>query len=238
MAQKQHVRILAAAAALFAIAFAPASSLAQDKPDLSSPKAAAKAFADAVTAGDVAKAKAYSTGNEKQVTILEAMVNLVGSMKKLEDAMIAKYGKEAVKSGKSPVSSDDMQESTKRLSEGEVKVTGDTAVITARKKEGADAQTNESWTLKKAGSDWKVELGSLTKEIADEQVDGMKAFAAMIQGMTKEVAAGKYKSVGEANEAISQAFMKMGAELAGKQQKGNPQQNPPAKNPQGKQGGK
>jgi hypothetical protein len=240
MGQKQHRSVVAAAAALLALALSASLVLAQEKPDLSSPKAAAKTFADAVTAGDVARAKAVSTGNEKQTTILEAMVNLLGGMKKLEDAMIAKYGAEAVRAGKSPVSSAELQESIQRLTEGDVKVTGDTAVITPKKKEGATPGQSEPWTLRKSGSDWKVDLGSLTKEIeksedAPAQVDGMKAFAVMIQGMTAEVAAGKYRSVGEANQAISQSFMKMGAELAAKQQKATPQPNPPAKKEQGKQ---
>ena len=221
-------------ASLLAVALLPALCLAQDKPDLSSPKAAAKTFGDAVIVGDVARAKAVSVGNEKQGVILEAMVNLVGGMKKLEDAMIAKYGKEAFKSGKSAVSSDEMRDAVKRLGEGEVKVTGDTAVITPKKKEGADPGHNEPWTLKKVGSEWKVDLGSLTKTLeesgaADEQVEGMKVFRTMIRGMTTEVAAGKYKTLGEANEAINQAFIKMGAELAAKRQKAGPQPGAPAK---------
>ncbi len=229
-------------ASLLTVALLPALCLAQDKPDLSSPKAAAKTFGNAVITGDVARAKAVSTGNEKQGTILESMVNLVGGMKKLEDAMIARYGKEAFKSGKSPVSSDEMQDALKRLGEGEVKVTGDTAVITPKKKEGADPGHNEPWTLKKVGSEWKVDLASLTKSLeesgAEEQVEGMKAFRTMIQGMTAEVAAGKYKTLGEANEAINQSFMKMGAEVAAKRQKAGPQPGAPAKQEEGKKNGK
>jgi hypothetical protein len=230
-------------ASLLAVALLPALCLAQDKPDLSSPKAAAKTFGDALIVGDVPKAKAVSVGNERQGTILEAMVNLVGGMKKLEDVMIAKYGRQAFKSGNSPVSSDPMQDALKRLSEGEVKITGDTAVITPKKKEGADPGQNEPWTLKKVGSEWKVDLGSITKALeesgtADEQVEGMKAFRTMVQGMTTEVAAGKYKTLGEANEAIKQSFIRMGAELAARQQKAAPQPAPPAKQEKGKESGK
>jgi hypothetical protein len=230
-------------ASLLAVALLPALCFGQDKPDLSSPKAAAKTFGDALIVGDVARAKAVSVGNERQGTILEAMVNLVGGMKKLEDAMIAKYGREAFKSGNSPVSSDAMQDALKRLGEGEVKVSGDTAVITPKKKQGADPGHNEPWTLKKVGSEWKVDLGSITKALeesgtADEQVEGMKAFRTMVQGMTTEVAAGKYKTLGEANEAVKQAFIRMGAELAAKQQKAGPQPGAPPKQEEAKKNGK
>jgi hypothetical protein len=136
-----------------------------------------------------------------------------------------------------------MQDALKRLSEGEVKVSGDTAVITPKKKEGADPGPNEPWTLKKIGSEWKVDLSSFLKAIeesgaAEEQVEGMKAFRTMIQGMTAEVAAGKYKTLGEANEAINQSFMKMGAEVAAKRQKAGPQPGAPAKQEEGKKNGK
>ena len=214
-------RTTATLLAFLAVTLTPALLAAQDKPDLSSPKSAAKAFADAVMAGDAAKAKAICAGDEKQMKIVEAMVGLIGGIKKLEDAMIAKFGKEAVKSaGKSPVATEDMHDAIRRLGEGEVKVTGDTATVTPKKKPGGEEEHNEPLTLKKVGGDWKVDLASLTKDVpgGEEQLEGMRAFARMIQDVTKDVSAGKFKTAAEANQGIAQAFIKMGQEQAAKEQ--------------------
>lgn len=228
MAPTRPAAPLAASAALLALALLPGLCFAQEKPDHSTPKAAAKTFAEAVLAGDVARAKAACTGDEKQMRIVEAMLASIGSIKQLEGAINARFGSEQVKAaGKPPLASEDMQDAVKRLGEGEVRVTGDKAVITPQNREGDLGQENPL-PLRKVGGDWKVDLAEMSKQMqgGDAAVEGMQALASTIKGVTGEVNAGKYKTPAEAHEGTLKALARMKEELTARQAR---QKQPPAK---------
>ena len=233
MTQTRPSATCAAAAVLLLIALSPAAlCFAQEKAnppaqkaDLSSPKAAANEFADAMLAGDVIRTKSVCTGNEKQMKIVEAMVGPLGAIRKLEEALVARYGQEAVKkAGQRMVSADVMNDSVKRLRAGEVTVTGDTAVVTPQKRQDAPAEPADPLPLKKVGAEWKVDLAALTKGIegSEEQMEALQAATTMLQGVTKEVASGKYKTAEDANKGINDAVMKMAKEQEAKQQAKQP----------------
>jgi hypothetical protein len=225
MAQKRPVAPLAASAALVGLTLLSAICWAQDKPDYSTPKAGAKTYAEAVLASDAARVKAACTGDEKQMRIVEAMVASITAIKQLEGAIVARFGSEQVKAaGKPPLAWDDAVDAVKRLSEGEVKVTGDKAVITPQSREG-DLGRETPLPLRKVGGEWKVDLAVMFRERPDDTLDGMQALASTVKGLTGEVNAGRYKTPAEANQATDKALEKMREELSAKQAR----KQPPAK---------
>src|SRR4051812_7573930 len=88
------------ASLMFAALFA--AGVGCGKSDLSSPKAAAKTFATAITNGDAETAKKASTGVDAKV--IDSLAALTGNMKKLHEAAVAKFGDEGKSLGdKSPM---------------------------------------------------------------------------------------------------------------------------------------
>ena len=244
MAQTRLATLPTASALLALLAFIPTLCLAQEKPDYSTPMGAANAFAQAVLAGDVAKAKAACTGDEKQMKIVEAMLASIGSIKQLESAINAKFGSEQVKAaGKAPLSSEDMQDAVKRLGEGEVKVTGDRALIRPQNRQG-DLGAENPLPLRKVGSDWKVDLAEMQKQmqggdakqtqLSDAAVEGLQALASTVKGVTGDVNAGTYKTVAEAHEGTLKALVKMKEELTARQAKQKQPAKPEEKKPEEK----
>jgi hypothetical protein len=175
------------------VALCASVALADSKPDLSSPKSAAMAFGTALLAGDSAGIKATSMGTDNDFKVVDAMGQMVGAMKKLSDAAVAKWGKDNALSKGSMAP--DIQ---KELEESEVKIDGDSATII--KKDKSDAKS--PMKLKKVDGNWKVDLGSLPKEGMDQLVKMAPAMAKAAAEVSAEIAADKYKTADEAQQAL------------------------------------
>ena len=163
--------------------------------DLSTPKGAATAFAKAMERGDVEAAKAASTGADPEM--LAAMVKTVSSMKKLQDAAVAKYGEEGKKLASE--NRDDLDITT-AVENAEVKIEGDTATLTAKDK-------GEPLKLKKIGNEWKVDMSEMSGPAAGFGAIMMTAMSKAADELAGEIKAGKHKTVEEAQAAMSQKMM-------------------------------
>lgn len=166
------------------------------KSDLSSPKAAAKTFATAMTTGDAETAKKASTGVEPKV--IESMAAAMGNMKKLHDAAVAKFGDEGKAfAGMGPAGDDDM---VKKVEEATEEITGETATV--KPKDG------HAMKLKKVDGSWKVDLAEEMAGPAAAMGTAMfDKLAAAAKTTTDEIAAGKYKNAAEAKMAMGKSMM-------------------------------
>jgi hypothetical protein len=178
---------------------APAPSV-----DLSTPKAALKAFGEAIKSGNLAAAKAVTISDEKANKILEAFVPTFGAMKRLSDTAVKKYGE----AGKS-IGNDSKGgfEITDDLDKANIVETGDTATATMK-----DSKEKEPIKLKKIDGQWKVDFVSMMGEKG--KTEDVSKIAPIFAAMTKaanesadEIEAGKYKTADEAKKAVNMKMM-------------------------------
>lgn len=165
-----------------------------NKSDLSTPKGAASTLAKALQTGDVDTARKASTGADDKT--IQTLVSVVSGMKKLQDAMTAKFGAEETKS-MTGRASNGMSDMLKKLDDADEKVSGDTAVVTPK---GGGRPIN----LKKIDGNWKVDLSELSKASASPMFESIGKAASET---ADEVNAGKYKSAAEARKAMTMKMM-------------------------------
>jgi hypothetical protein len=158
------------------------------------PKEAALKFARAFEAGDLDGVKAVSISDPMADKALPIMLPALGAMKKLQDAVVEKFGNEG-KSALGRVTLD----LTKTINDAEVKESGDTATLISK-----DQQNPLS--LKKVDGLWKVELSSLKLKVDDAEIAKqkpiMQAMAKGAEEITKDVKSGKYKTTEEVKTAV------------------------------------
>ncbi|MDB5295655.1 MAG: hypothetical protein JWO31_1638 [Phycisphaerales bacterium] len=165
------------------------------KSDTSTPKAAAKTFAAAMTTGDADAAKAASTGADAKM--IESMANAFGSYKKLHDAAAAKFGEEGKKLGAMGGSVDD--DLVKKLADATETITGDTATVAPK--------DGKAMKLKKVDGAWKVDMSEMAGPMAalgSQMFDKMGKAAKVT---ADEIAAGQYKTIDEAQAAFTKKAM-------------------------------
>ena len=170
-------------------------------PDLSTPKSAALAFANAVVAADGPGVRATASGTDEQFKLVDTIGTLVGSMKKLSDAATAKFGADNAISK----STKDMDLAAE-VEGSEVKVEGDNATLIDPKKKD-DAHPMK--LIKKEGK-WLVDLNSLPKEGLDEMVKMAPIMAKAATATVAEIKADKFKTAEEAQQGFG---MKIAAEM-------------------------
>jgi hypothetical protein len=170
--------------------------------NLSTPKDAAISFGKAVEAGDLAQAQAVSITDAGTKELLAAMVPLVGALKKLDTAAVAKFGPAGknVAGGGNPGA-----QFSGQYEDAEVKESGDTATVTGKK-------GGEPLKLKKVDGQWKVDLASMTKGPDDARAMAMalpmfKGMTTSAEETTAEITAGKYKTADEAKQAFTAKMM-------------------------------
>lgn len=194
----RHARHLAVIAL-----FVAASVLVGCKGDLSTPKGAAKAFANAMEKGDAEAAKRASTGGNPAV--VESMAKAMGSSKKLRDAAVAKFGDE----GKNIMGQEnnEMAELAKTVDESEVKEDGDNATLKPK--------TGEPVKLKKINGEWKVDLTEMMATMGTMGTGMIDSMSKAASETADDIQAGKYKTMSEAQQAFG---AKMVAAPSGKAQ--------------------
>lgn len=163
---------------------------AEEKPDLSTPKKAATAFARAVQRGDMAAVKAVSIGEDEDYKIIESLSHLIDAGGKLQDAAVAKFG-EAGRQATQDVQSD----FARHVEQGEEHIDNQTASVGGRDRQ-------DPLRLKKVEGDWKVDLSTFRQR---EQLQSI--VPKILKVMTDAIAgieSGKYKSAQEVHEALQQ----------------------------------
>jgi hypothetical protein len=180
------------------VALCASAAFAADKPDLSSPKSAAMAFGTALVAGDSAGVKAATVGTEEEYKMVDAISMMVSSMKKLNDAADAKFGKDNGIS--QPNAGMDI---TKEIETSEIKVDGDVATVDKKDKN----DKNPPMKLKKIDGNWKVDLSSLPKENMDQMMKVIPSISKAFTELATEITAGKYKTAMEAKDAMGQKML-------------------------------
>jgi len=201
MHKSQSIRVPAFCAliALGAASLMLASS-AKAGPDLSTPKKAALAFTKGIETGDMDSVKAASVGTDEDYAALKSMSDMLSSMKRMQAALIKKFGDDAKQMG------DLSSTMSKQIEGAEEKVDGDSATLVVK------PDDKNPPTLKKTGTEWKMDLKVMTsspdfgkmKEMAPKAIP-------LIDGFTKDIDAGKYASFPEALQALGQTMGKLGA---------------------------
>ena len=131
-----------------------AAALATDI-DQSTPKAAALSFAKALEGGDDAAARKIVVGTEQEKQVVDAMIEFTGAVKKLRDAAVKKYADKA-----DDVTGPGMTMGpSKALEDTDIKIDGDTAVVTSTKPQSGQSPTH----LKNIDGKWMVDLSQTLK---------------------------------------------------------------------------
>ncbi len=173
--------------------------------DVDDVKAAALAFAKALENGDAAAAKDACVGTEKELAMVDGVVNVMGAMKKMGKAATDKFGD----AGKALIQDQGNpgEQMAKELENANIKVDGDTATVTGK------GEKEEPLKMKKVGGKWKLDLSAMPGKEDMEKASGMFAGMAKAANETAaDISAGKYKTVDEAKEAFG---MKMMSIMAG-----------------------
>lgn len=175
-----------------------------DKPpptEYATPKAAATTFAKAVRAGDTAKAREASIGDETSAAVLDVLVETVGARRRLDAAARAKFGRPAGEI--LPVRTTGRQWDDRiraAVETGREQINGDTAEVVG-------PGPGEVVRLKRVNGAWKVDRGNVAPDkLADR--DAVKNMArtsdqaAAERETAAEIEAGKYATADEAREAL------------------------------------
>jgi hypothetical protein len=159
------------------------------KADLSTPKAAAKAFAAAMKSGDAETAKAASTGGDAK--FIEAMAVGMGNFKKLREAAVARYGDEGKSMGGAAGDDTDLE---KMVDDSTEQVAGDTATLTRK--------TGKPMKLKKVDGVWKVDAADMAGPGAAMGATMMERMGKAAKETADEITAGQHKTAAEAKIAF------------------------------------
>ncbi len=176
-----------------------------DLPDRSTPKAALKSLAAAMEDGNVAAMSAVlyaaSADEQRMVTAMAEMAAAQAAMKKESIKAFGEIGaKDLVgTSDPSPVAA------LQRIDAAQVTIKDDQATVSY----GADPSA--AFVLKRVDEAWRLPVSSLAKgadaKIVDQRVADVIVQARIIQDLTAEIAAGKYRNAAQASDAWSEKIM-------------------------------
>lgn len=174
------------------------SVLAADKPDLSTPKKAAKSFAAAVQSADMTGVKAASTGSPEDYKMMESFAGVISAGARLRKAAVAKFGAE---DGKKIVQgSPDLPA---QIEQSDEKIDGDTATLVHTGEDPANALK-----LMRTNGDWKVDLNRIPgKDQMAKSMPMMKELQKVLDESTTDVKDGKFKTADEAQQAVRTRMM-------------------------------
>ena len=166
-------------------------------PDLSTPKKAGLSFANALMADDMDTVHKTATGSDSDFNLIKSLGGVIQAMKRYETAAVKKFGEE----GK--LSKNENKDIAAEVEATEEKIEGDSATLINK----ANPNDKHPLTLKKDGAIWKVDLSPLGKDPdAAKLIPMSKAMVTALDGTTKDVDAGKYKTAQEAKDAMGAAL--------------------------------
>ena len=205
---------LIAPAAAVAQATQPASAAAVAV-DTTTPKGALKSLAVAMDAGNAPAIRSLLlTTNASEEKMVGAMADVAANIAAMNKAITTRFGQEQAKQALGGDPAEMLKQSMLTIDAATEKVDGDTAIVST--------PSQESMTLKKVGSGWKISVADLsrgsTPAAVDERVAALSAQMKAMQEVTAGVAAGKYAT---ANDAVAAIRTRLGG----------PAQPPPATKP-------
>jgi hypothetical protein len=202
-----------------AVVFCLAAYLTADaKPNLSTPKQAATAFAVGLQHGDLAAIKEASVGSAEDYNLINTMARMVGAAGKLREAAVARFGPEEGK--KIAASTVPNGDPSKEVAESEEKIEGDTATIIK-----PSASPDNALRLRKLGGQWKVDIGQFPqRQQLSKTIPMLDALQKVLVQATGDISSGKYATADEAQQAIQQTMFQVMAAEAKKIQSAPPQE--------------
>jgi hypothetical protein len=170
----------------------------QPAADYSTPKAAARSFVQALADGDTAAAEKAVIASPEQMKNVDLLATMAGSMKKLTDAAVAKFGE----AGQSIAGQHArLEENLKQIDEAQVQVNDDVATLSSE-------DQKRPVTLRKQNGQWKVDMGSMPgTEQLSQAAAAIRAMAKAANDTAGEISADQYKSVDEARDAFQKKMM-------------------------------
>jgi hypothetical protein len=188
---------------LLILLFAASAWCAAAEPQVNSdPKSTAKAFAQALVAGDADAAKKLFTGTDPSQQLIEPMAAVAPAFKALSQAATTKYGEEAKRLfTKSP--SDKLLE---KIETGEVVVDGNEAIVIR-----AGSSKEDPIRLRRSEQGWRIHKlpDALVKNLPE-----IRASAQAMQSVASGIGAGDYPTPKAAIEAVRTKARDFAAALA------------------------
>ncbi len=166
------------------------TTLSQAAADYSTPKNAFRTYTKALADGDLQVLKNSVIATEKHNQLLENQITYAATEKKFRTACIKAY----------PAAAKDLADPTQdtlaALEKAEVKIEDDTATLVTR-------DSLEPVVLKRVDGKWKVNLVEMYDPASvDDVLTFRKALAAVMEDMTTDVDAHKYKSFDEVKNTL------------------------------------
>lgn len=169
-----------------------------EAPDTSTPKKAAVAFANALTAGDMDAVHKLATGNDAQFALVKSLSDVIQGFKHLDAASTKKFGD----AGKLP--KEMSMDIAADFASAEEKIDGDKATLVLKSK--PDDQFPP--TLKKTGDSWIMDLSNMDKDpSAAEMTKMLPTMTKGLETVAKNIDAGKYKTFAEAMADLQTQMM-------------------------------
>jgi hypothetical protein len=166
-------------------------------PDASSPKKAAIAFARAVVASDLERARSLAVGTDAEFDVFKSMSELLQASKRLRAAATKRFGEFPRQFDLSFL--EGLPDQFERLEE---KIEGDRATLVLKTGQ-ADPQPPR---LKRVGDGWKMDLSGLGEGPALTQIEKSVKMAKAMDTVAKDLESGKYKYVQESLKALQDAL--------------------------------
>jgi len=175
--------------------------------DLSSPQSAALAFFQAIGRGDSATARNASVGGDQDKQWIDAMVTLIVGLRQYDQALRSRFGRDAAQTDA------DLRQALAGLTEDPI--TGLTEPIVLEDGESATVKpayhhnlrlaARPPVYLRKIKDAWKVDLPATAQADPRHNFALVKQFLAAgqaLQQAARQIAAGRYKTLAEAQQAI------------------------------------
>lgn len=172
--------------------------------ETSTPRLGAMAFVKAMEINDMEAFRAVTIGGEEEYKLFQPLVEMVGAAKKLEKAARDKFGK----AGRIVVRNSPAVGLEVQIQESDVKVNGDTAIVSHKGQEDADPLT-----LKKTSAGWKVDLTAIkNRQSMSAAAPSMRKMQQVLTESATDIRAGKFKTPEEAEQAVLERMQKAATE--------------------------
>ena len=153
--------------------------------DLSSPKSAFRAYTDAITTRNFDALKGMIDADDSHLKMIKGQLDYDAIEKRFRAASDKAFP------GATSEPSDNAPTLASTIDKADVQTNGDTATLTT-------TQTMRPILMKKESGEWKVDLNAMYPgEVVSEVVAFRKALADVMDSMTHDIEAGKYKTYNE-----------------------------------------
>ena len=166
---------------------------AEARPELASPRNAARVYFQSLVRGDAAGARSACVPDPKYDPLIDALAMVMNASKKLSDAAIGKFGD----AGKGFTGDLSRAEFVEQLDRAEVTIDKDSATI-------RDPMGGPPMKLKLIDGNWKVDVPASvnSKEDVKRGSAKLRTVAKIMDGMAGEIKADKYTSADQARQVF------------------------------------